>query len=68
VQGQLPKLLRFIDIRSLVRQRVEELDELQVEGMLLDIMRRELVAITWLGALLGAVLGVFTVVMQYMMK
>jgi len=68
VRKVVPGLLRFVDIRSIVRQRVEELDELQVEGMLLDIMRRELVAITWLGALLGAFLGVVTVIMQYMMK
>jgi len=68
VRRVVPGLLRFVDIRSIVRQRVEELDELQVEGMLLDIMRRELVAITWLGALLGAFLGVVTVIMQYMMK
>ncbi|AGL00148.1 DUF445 family protein [Desulfoscipio gibsoniae] len=68
VQKQVPGLLRFIDIRSMVRQRVEELDELQVEEMLLGIMRRELTAITWLGGLLGAMLGVVTVTMQYMMK
>ncbi len=68
VQRQVPGLLRFADIRGMVRQRVEELDELQVEELLLGIMRRELVAITWLGALLGAILGVATVVMQYMMK
>ncbi len=68
VQRGLPRLLRFIDIRSMVRARVEELDELQVEEMLLSIMRKELVAITWLGALLGALLGVFTVLMQYTMK
>ncbi|WP_166512401.1 DUF445 family protein [Desulfallas thermosapovorans] len=68
VQKQVPGLLRFIDIKSMVRQRVEELDELQVEEMLLGIMRRELVAITWLGALLGAVLGVVTVTMQYLMN
>ncbi|WP_449240469.1 DUF445 family protein [Desulfoscipio gibsoniae] len=68
VRKQVPGLLRFIDIRGMVRQRVEELDELQVEEMLLGIMRRELVAITWLGGLLGAVLGVVTVAMQYIMK
>ncbi len=68
VRRQVPGLLRFVDIRGIVRQRVKELDELQVEEMLLGIMRRELMAITWLGALLGAILGVVTVVMQYMMK
>jgi len=68
VKEQVPGLLRFIDISGMVRQRVEELDVLQVEEMLLGIMRRELVAITWLGALLGAVLGLVMVAMQYIAK
>jgi uncharacterized membrane protein YheB (UPF0754 family) len=60
--------MRFLDISDMVRRRVEELDVLQVEQMLLGIIRRELVAITWLGALLGAVLGLVMVGMQIMMK
>jgi uncharacterized membrane protein YheB (UPF0754 family) len=60
--------MRFLNISDMVRRRVEELDVLQVEQMLLGIIRRELVAITWLGALLGAVLGLVMVGMQIMMK
>jgi len=68
VRQHIPGLLSFFDITGMVRQRVEELDVLQVEEMLLGIVRRELVAITWLGALLGAVLGAGMVGMQYMMR
>lgn len=68
VQNQVPGLIRFLNINEMVRRRVEELDVLQVEQMLLGIMRRELVAITWLGALLGAVLGLVTAGMQIVMK
>lgn len=68
VQEHVPALLQFFDVTGMVRQRVEELDVLQVEEMVLGIVRRELVAITWLGALLGAVLGAGMVGMQYMLK
>ena len=64
----VPRLLRFINIRKLVCQRVEQLDELEVESMLLGIMRRELKVIIWLGALLGALLGIGMVAMQLMVK
>jgi|GEM_PF-1374132 len=59
----VPGLLSFFDITDIVRQRVEELDVLQVEQMLLSIVRRELSAITWLGALLGAILGALSLVL-----
>lgn len=68
VQKQVPGLVRFLDVNGMIRRQVEELDVLQVEELLLGIMRRELVAITWLGGLLGAVLGLVTVGMQYLAK
>lgn len=58
----VPGLLSFFDVTGMVRQRVEELDVLQVEEMLLGIMRRELAAITWLGALVGALIGALSLV------
>lgn len=68
VREHVPALLQFFDVNSMVRRQVEELDVLQVEGMVLGIVRRELVAITWLGALLGAILGAGMVGMQYLLK
>lgn len=60
----LPGILDFVDFSQLVRRRVQELDVLQVEDLVLGIMRRELVAITWLGALLGAGIGISMAVLQ----
>ncbi|MCG8400445.1 MAG: DUF445 domain-containing protein [Firmicutes bacterium] len=68
VRTQVPALLQFFDVTGMVRQQVEELDVLQVEEMVLGIVRRELVAITWLGGLLGALLGLAMVGMQHMMR
>ena len=68
VQRQVPGVVKFLDLNGMIRRQVEELDVLQVEELLLGIMRRELVAITWLGGLLGAVLGLVIVGMQYLAK
>jgi uncharacterized membrane protein YheB (UPF0754 family) len=67
VTTRVPGLLGFADVSGMVRRRVNQLEVLQVEEMLLGIMRRELVAITWLGALLGAVIGLAMVGLQYLL-
>jgi len=50
-------LLRSLDIRSLVVEKIDSLDMIQVEKMLLRVIDRELGAITILGGVLGAVIG-----------
>lgn len=60
----LGEILAFIDFRQLVTRRVNDLDILQVEELVLGIMRRELVAITWFGAVLGAGIGITMVFVQ----
>lgn len=65
VSTRVPGLIGFINVSGMVRHRVNELDVLQVEDMMLGIMRKELVAITWLGALLGAMIGLGMVGLQY---
>jgi uncharacterized membrane protein YheB (UPF0754 family) len=65
VRTRVPGLIGFVNVNGMVRHRVNELDVLQVEDMMLGIMRKELVAITWLGALLGAVIGLAMAGLQY---
>ncbi len=60
----LPDILSFVDISQLISRRVDDLNVLQVEELVLGIMRRELIAITWLGALLGAGIGISMVFLQ----
>jgi len=61
VNSYLAGILDFVNFRQLIARRVDDLDVLQVEELVLGIMRRELVAITWLGAILGAVIGIIMV-------
>ena len=58
VRGQLQAMLGAIDIAGIVEERINSLDAAQLETLLLGLMKRELRAIVWLGALLGAVMGV----------
>ena len=67
VTNRVPGLLGFANVSGMVRRRVNQLEVLQVEEMLLSIMRQELVAITWLGALLGAFIGLVMVGLQYLL-
>mgnify|MGYP001267713562 CR=1 FL=1 len=60
----LPDILNFVNFSQLIARRVDDLDVLEVEELIIGIMRRELVAITWLGAILGACIGISMVVFQ----
>ena len=51
------KLLEAINIERIVVERINSLDAAQLETMIFDIMKRELKAIVYLGALLGFIMG-----------
>ncbi|MBU0929137.1 MAG: DUF445 family protein [Spirochaetes bacterium] len=52
-------LLASMDIRSLVVEKIDSLDMIDVERMILKVVDKELGAITIFGGILGAVIGVF---------
>lgn len=68
VKRHMEDIVGFVNFRQLVARRVDGLDILQVEELVLGIMRRELVAITWFGAILGAGIGISMVIMQSFFK
>ena len=45
------------DIGGIVREKIEEMDVVQLEELIMSVMKRELQAVISLGALLGAVIG-----------
>ena len=47
----------MIDITAIVKGRIMELNPRELEVLIMDLMKRELSAIIWLGALLGTLLG-----------
>lgn len=50
-------LSKGLDVPALVEQKVGAFPVLKLEELILDVARRELVAITWLGGVLGAIIG-----------
>jgi uncharacterized membrane protein YheB (UPF0754 family) len=61
---QLAGILDSVDIRALVRDRIDKLDMLQVEGIILDLLAGELKWINLFGAVLGALIGVFQILIS----
>ena len=53
----LPRILQDIDISTIIEQRINEMDMKEAEAIILDVMKKELRAIVWLGALLGSIMG-----------
>ena len=50
-------VLRSLDIHSMVVAKINSLDMIEVERMLLRVIERELRAVTYLGGVLGAAIG-----------
>ena len=57
VTEQLPKILEAVNISKIVESRINEMDVEESEKLILEVMRKELNAIVWLGALLGFLMG-----------
>lgn len=57
ITDHLPKILESIDINTIVRERINEMDMTETETLILQVMNKELRAIVWLGALLGTLMG-----------
>ena len=57
IRALLPRALQMLDLGAVVEDRLNALDVAQLEELILRVMKKELHAIVWLGALLGAVMG-----------
>ena len=61
ITEHLPRILQDIDISGIIEQRINEMDMAEAEAIILDVMKKELRAIVWLGALLGSIMGTLSV-------
>lgn len=57
-----------IDIEKMVREKVEELDPLKLEGLLNSILKKEFKFIEWVGAILGFFIGLIQVLITELSK
>ncbi len=60
ITEHLPRILEAIDISAIVERRIREMDIVEAETIIMQLIRKELRAIVWLGALLGCIMGTVT--------
>jgi len=60
ITDHLPRILQDIDISTIIEQRINDMDMAEAEAIILEVMKKELRAIVWLGALLGCIMGTIT--------
>ena len=57
IKERLPKILEAVDISQIIETRINEMDMDEAEKLILEVMKKELRAIVWLGAGLGFLMG-----------
>ncbi len=61
---KLPSIVESLNISGIVEDQINSFDVAYTEEIILEIANKELKAITWLGALLGGIMGVLTPLLQ----
>lgn len=64
VDTHLPSIIETMNISGIVEDEINSFDVEYTERLILDIAKKELSAITWLGALLGIIMGLLTPLIQ----
>lgn len=68
IENKAGYIVELINIPEIVESEINSFDIEFAEKIILDIAKKELSAITWLGALLGGVMGLLTPLMQLLYK
>ena len=58
ITDRLPRILGALNISRIIENRINEMDMDESERIILDVMKKELRAIVWFGALLGCLIGI----------
>ncbi|HON89423.1 MAG TPA: DUF445 family protein [Spirochaetales bacterium] len=65
---QVPVILKLVDIKELIRTKLDNLDMAMLENLTIKIMNKELRAITLLGGVLGALIGLFQALLLQILR
>ena len=68
VDGQIENILTSINIKKLVSDRIDSLDMLRVERIILDVMTDQFRWIYFFGGVLGFFIGLFQAVLTYLLR
>lgn len=64
IEEHLPNILKSVDISKIVRDRINEMDVAETEQLIMQVMKKELKAIVWLGAFLGLLMGLINLLIN----
>lgn len=63
-ENELPRIIEFFEVSTVVEDQINSFDVEYTERLILEIANKELKAITWLGALLGGIMGMLSPFLQ----
>ena len=66
LQKEVPPLIETLNVKRMVEDKVNQLDILQVEGLLMGIMQEQFKYINLFGAILGFLIGLLNLVVLWM--
>lgn len=62
IQNNLDSILSIVNIRQIAEKQIQQMDVLELEELILTVMKKELNAIVNLGALIGLILGMLNLI------
>lgn len=57
VQNKFGKFVATLDVQSIIERKINDYDLNELENMIMEISKKELNALVWLGGLLGVIMG-----------
>ena len=63
ITDRLPRILGALNISRIIENRINEMDMDESERIILDVMKKELRAVVWFGALLGCIIGIVNTIL-----
>ena len=60
IENKAADVIEVLDVAKIAEDKINEFDVAFTEKIILEIASKELSAITWLGALLGAIMGLLS--------
>ncbi len=61
ITNKLEDILKAVDISEVIQNKINDLDLIELEKMIMSLMKKELNALIWLGGLLGVVMGLINI-------
>lgn len=62
VEEKASDIIKEFNIAKIVEEKINEFDLQEMENMVMEIAKKELDALVWLGGLLGAIMGIFNAI------